>query len=450
MTKTNREPFVERVAKLCSWTPQKVQSDLDEINAGDQNLPERFTKVLEQDKALAKIWQSEKANSESNKRLLSHFKSNDYVFTRYDLKAILGKEDDELEQLLKKTGFQPLECSTGEDLDQAIESTSFLAEGWLPRGHVTALVSSPGLGKSYLALEVTRIITTGQGNWFDEGISVEVNSKVVIWCEAEGFQAGLKDRIKQLGIPPESIIFPFEDPLIDFKLDQHLTGLERVIAYHNPDLVVIDSLRGSHRKEEKDSKDMQEIMSKLVTLAKHFNIAIIIIHHTNKPTHGQPDFVDINRVRGSGAIAALCRMIWGLEKPDPEAETVRLKVVKSNLCQFPKPLGLRITDKGIEWTEAPHESHQEKFKQTKVDAATAWLKDFLEDGPKPAEEVKEQAKEAGYADITLRRASEQSGFITKWGPDKDHKFWRWELSDVHSSQSDKDEQVNNYEQVEHV
>jgi len=397
------------------------------------NLPERFTKLLEQDETLDKLWRLNKADSESNKRLLSHFKSNGYVFTRNDLKAILGKEDDELEQLLKKTGYQPLECSTGKDLDQAIESTSFLAEGWLPRGHVTSLVSSPGLGKSYLALEVTRIITTGQGNWFDEGISVEVNSKVVIWCEAEGFQAGLKDRIKQLGIPPESIILPSNDPLVDFKLEQHLENLQKAIMYHKPDLVVIDSLRGSHRKEEKGSREMQDIMSKLVTLAKRFNIAVIIIHHTNKPAHGQPDLVDINRVRGSGAIAANCRMIWGLEKPDPEHETVRLKVVKSNLCQIPKPLGLRITDKGIEWSEAPmtqYDSQCARVKQTKVDAAATWLEDFLTDGPRPAEELKKEGEEAGHTYATLRRAAK--GLIDNLPPDKNHNYWRWELSDAHS------------------
>jgi len=389
-------------------------------------------------------------NHQANKKVLLDFTSNDYVFTRHDLEAILGKEGDELEQLLKDTGYQPLECSTGKDLDQAIESTTFIAEGWLPRGHVTALVSSPGLGKSYLALEVTKILTTGQKKWFDKGVSVKANSKVVIWCEAEGFQAGLKDRIKQLGIPPERIIFPFKDPLVDFKLDQHLTNLKRVITYHNPDLVVIDSLRGSHRKEEKDSKDMQEIMSKLVTLAKQFNIAIIIIHHTNKPTHGQPDFVDINRVRGSGAIAAQCRMIWGLEKPYPEHETVRLKVVKSNLCQFPKPLGLTITDEGIEWTDAPvtvEECNREMARQTKEDAAADWLKDYLKSGPKPAEEVKKEAEKAEHSYATLRRASERPGFITKLPPDKDHNYWRWELSDAHSPRSNKDEQVNNYEQV---
>ncbi len=416
------------------------------------NLPERFTRLLEQDEALAKIWQSRKANSESNKRLLSHFKSDDYVFTRHDLKVILGKEDDELEQLLKKTGYQPLECSTGEDLDQAIESTSFVAEAWLPRGHVTAMVSSPGLGKSYLALAIVKIITTGQAKWFDEGISVKANSKAVIWCEAEGFQAGLKDRIKQLGIPPESITLPFKDPLVDFNLDLHLTDLKRVVAYYKPDLVVIDSLRGSHSRKENDSQAMQSVMSRLVSLAKEFDVAVLVTHHTNKPAPGQPDFVDLNRVRGSTAITANCRMIWGLEQPDPQDETVRLKVVKSNLAPFPKPHGLIITDKGIEWTEAPmtvEECNHEMVRETKEDAATGWLKKYLKNGPRPKKEVEKKATEAGHSSATLRRASERPGFITKLPPDKDHNYWRWELSDAQSHRSNKDEQVNIYEQVEH-
>ena len=412
------------------------------------DLPGRFTKLLAQDENLNKLWPLNKTESASNKRLLSHFKANDNVFTRTDLEAILEKEGDELEQLLKETGYQPLECSTGKDLDLAIESTSFIAEDWLPRGHVTALVSSPGLGKSYLALEVTRIITTGQGNWFDEGISVEVKSKAVVWCEAEGFQAGLKDRIKQLGIPPESIIFPFKDPLVDFKLEQHLEKLKRAIAYHKPDLVVIDSLRGSHDKPEKGSKDMKEVMSPLVTVAKRFNIAIIVTHHTNKPPPGQPDLVDINRVRGSSAIAAYCRMIWGLDRPDPKDKTVCLKVVKSNLSPFPDYLGLKITDEGIEWVAAPlgfAGFDQESPKKTRVDQAAEWLAGYLKDGPRPAEEVKEKAKEAGHSYATLRRAPK--GLINKLPPDNNYHYWRWELSDAQSHLSNKDEQVNNYEQV---
>jgi len=459
--RTSKVLLMKGIIELFSRTTQKVRSgfsehnsrnDLAEVNAADQNLPERFTKVLDQDEALAKICQSRKVNAKANKRLLSHFKSNDYVFTRNDLKAILGKENDELEQLLKKTGYQPLECSTGKDLDQAIESTSFIAEDWLPRGHVTAIVSSPGLGKSYLALAVVKIITTGQAKWFDEGISVKAKSKTVIWCEAEGFQAGLKDRIEQLGIPTESIIFPFKNPLVDFNLDQHLTDLKRVVAYYKPDLVVIDSLRGSHGREENDSKAMQSVMSKLVSLAKEFDVAVLVTHHTNKPPPGQPDLVDLYRVRGSTAITANCRMIWGLDRPDPKDKTVCLKVVKSNLSPFPEYLGLIITDEGIEWVDAPlgfAGFDQESPKKTRVDQAAEWLAGYLKDGPRPAEEVKKRAKEAGYADATLRRASERPGLIRRLPADTDHKFWRWEL-DAHSPQSNKDEQVNNYEQVEQV
>jgi len=189
-----------------------------------------------------------------------------------------------------------------------------------------------------------------------------------------------------------------------------------------------------------------------VSLAKEFDVGVLITHHTNKPPPGQPDLVDLHRVRGSTAITANCRMIWGLERPDPQDETVRLKVVKSNLAPFPKPLGLIITDEGIEWTEAPvtlEECKLERVRETKEDAAAGWLRGFLKDGPKPSKEVQPEGEEAGHRWATLRRAAERQGLITKLAPDREHKFWRWAL-DAHSPQSNKDEQVNNYEQVEHV
>ena len=132
---------------------------------------------------------------------------------------------------------------------------------------------------------------------------------------------------------------------------------------------------------------MQDIMSKLVTLAKQFNIAVIVNHHTNKPGPGQPDLVDINRVRGSGAIAAQFRMIWGLELPDPKDQTTRLKVVKSNLSPFPESLGMIVTDEGLEWTEAPktpEEFRADISRKTKVEEALDWLKNYLKSGGRPA------------------------------------------------------------------
>ncbi len=63
--------------------------------------------------------------------------------------------------------------STGEDLHKAIKSIEFINEPWLPKGLVTLLIASPGLGKSKLALDVTSRILTPALCWFD-GKELEV------------------------------------------------------------------------------------------------------------------------------------------------------------------------------------------------------------------------------------------------------------------------------------
>jgi len=410
-------------------------------------LAPRLQELLDQDTDLADLCHSPEQlkDEEQAKDFLTHLKSKDYLVSRRDLTAIFGKNGEYLNQLLGETGYQPLEFSTGEELEEAIGSTSFLVDHWLPRGHVTAIVSSPGVGKTYVALEVVRLITTKQSTWFDGETPINAPNHVVIWCEAEGFQGGLRDRIQRLEIPRRQIIFPFKNPLDDFRLERHLGQLEDVIDYHEPDLVTIDSLRGSHGKEEKGSTGMQKIMSKLVSLAKNFNIAVLICHHTNKPAHGQPDLVTTNRVRGSGAIAANCRMIWGLERPDSEDETIRLKVVKSNLTSFPESLGLIITDRGVEWTEAPISDEEyagEHRKKSKKEQAADWLQEFLKDGPKPSKEVESKGKEAGHSLATLRRASSRPNFVKFQSEDNGRRCWMRALADAQPSPSNKDEQVN--------
>ncbi len=64
--------------------------------------------------------------------------------------------------------------STGEDLDKAIASIEFINEPWLPKGLVTLLIASPGLGKSKLALDVTSRILNPAVGWFD-GKTLEVS-----------------------------------------------------------------------------------------------------------------------------------------------------------------------------------------------------------------------------------------------------------------------------------
>lgn len=322
--------------------------------------------------------------------------------------------------------------STAEDLEKVIKRITFTARPWLPTGLVTLLVSSPGLGKTNIALDVARRLLKPELGWFD-GQSLEGWSEKVVWCDTESFQGGLLGRINDLNIPKDRVVLPFPDPLREVRLDrcEDMEHLERVVREvgENP-LLVIDSLRGSHRREENDSKQMQNILSNLSKLVQSCNINCLATHHTNKPPQGELDVIsDINRIRGSSAIAANCRTIWALDQPDPQSARLRVHVIKSNLARKPDALALEITESGLKWTTDVPQQPGKASKKTKLGEAVDWLRETLEDGPKHVKEVEKQAKEEGISDMTLRRAKERPCFESI-APNKDHSYWRVALKMV--------------------
>ena len=234
-------------------------------------LPIQFVRLLESDDQLTKFWNGGVNSEDPDLKLIRHFQKYKAVLTSNDLLQIILQSpggsmsqgdgvaaQEYLEKLLHKTGYRPVTFSTGLELNKAIEETSWICKPYFPRGHITMLASSPGIGKTYVALDVVKRITNPEATWFDgEPLEIpEESSRKIIWCECEGFQGGIKERLKTFSIDPESVIFPFEDPLRDFRLDQSedREQLAKVIQYHEPVAIFVDSLRGSHRKEEKSSK----------------------------------------------------------------------------------------------------------------------------------------------------------------------------------------------------
>lgn len=247
----------------------------------------------------------------------------------------------------------------------------------------------------------------------------------VLWLETEAFHAGLKERINALGIPKDRVIFPFKNPLEDVRLDDdnHRAQIERVIREVKPSLVVVDSLRGSHAKDENDSRDMTKILSFLSRLARDYNIAVLVIHHVSKPAAGVPDIITLNRQRGSSATAYLARTVWGLERPNPASDLLRLRVIKSNVARIPDPVGLKTTDQGIDWTK---EVPEQPRKKTKKEEAMEFLREALKGGPRLQKELDEEADQEGIAKSALRRASKRLDVIKE--KRKGDGLWEWRLS----------------------
>lgn len=309
--------------------------------------------------------------------------------------------------------------STLADVAAVLPSISFAWDSWLVNGYPTLVAAQSGEGKSHLLLEIARRQLL-ELDWPDGSPGNGVEH--VLWADTEATQALLLDRAKSLHIPLERILFPTEDPLADFRIDDpnHWERFVAIAQAKRP-LIVVDSLRGAHRGDE-SSSEMQELMTRLARLVRDLNVPCLVAHHLRKPSmtdKGGP--ITLDRLRGSSAIAAMSRVIWGIDAPDPNRrERRRLVVVKSNLSKLPDPLGFEISEAGITWCQAPSEPRTE----TVQDRAEEFLLATLGKEPLSAAYIFEEANQAGISERTLKRAKATLGIVSV--KDKGGR-WVWSL-----------------------
>jgi len=308
------------------------------------------------------------------------------------------------------------------DLDQAIGPVTFAWQGWLPVGLLTILAGETGTGKSALMLRIAASLLLG---WpWPDGTPYTGGTSKVLWCEAEAAQAINLDRAKRWGLPLDRILTPLADPLADVQLDtpEHRQAVQ--VAAQRPDvgLIIVDSLRAAQRGDENSSEQV-ELVLWLAALARDNNKPVLLSHHLRKRgLQDTGDAVTLDRLRGSSAIVQPARIVWALDCPNPlSPERKRLSVIKSNIARFPTPLGLSISDAGVEFGIAPEPPRTE----TKTDRGCDLLKSLLSHGPMQVTELEREAKSAGISWDTIKRAKERLGIVAT--RDGRRKVWTWAL-----------------------
>jgi len=186
-----------------------------------------------------------------------------------------------------------------------------------------------------------------------------------------------------------------------------------------PHVVIVDSLRGSHKQDENSSR-VAFVLEKLAGLVQRTKVAGVFVHHTKKLFEGEA--ICPNSSRGSNAIFALARVQIGLDRPDPRSDWTRVQMLKENLGLKPKPLGFRFGERGLEFGAAP----EEPKRRGKIDEAAEWLAEHLKDGKAHrVGELIEEAEQFGIAKRTLQRAAVERLGIR---PEKQgqHDWW-WKM-----------------------
>ena len=223
----------------------------------------------------------------------------------------------------------------------------------------------------------------------------------------------------------EKILTPLEDAFADFNLSNsvHRDALEEKINNHDIKLVVVDSLRGAIEGDENKSEQITQLKF-CAQLAQKYQIPLLIVHHLRKKSkYDSMRKIDIDRIRGSSAIAQIPRIIIGLNIPNPDFPDKRkLEVIKNNLGKYPEPIGISITDHGIDtildiekWSNPKSVSQKALAKQ--------FLTEILCDGCKLSSNILTEAKNKEINEQTLRRAKEDLGIRAR----REGKFWVWEF-----------------------
>jgi hypothetical protein len=174
------------------------------------------------------------------------------------------------------------------------------------------------------------------------------------------------------------LTLPLDNATMDFCLNdhEHLGRLVEAAMNEQVQAIFVDSLRGAMRGDEDDS-GVNDTVKRLAELARDVKKPVFLTHHLRKRGLMDGDGVSLDRVRGSSAIVQTPRMVWALDAPDAnQPQRKRLSVIKSNVSVPGEPVGLWMSDGGVQFGDAPVKPEAE----TQMGRAKALVKELLANG----------------------------------------------------------------------
>lgn len=318
------------------------------------------------------------------------------------------------------------------ELALTLPPVEWLWENWIPTGMLSLLGAWQGTGKSWLALDLARIVS--QGDKWPDGTAVEQNGPC-IYVEAEAVPRITVDRIRSMAIDAKHIypFLPDHYGIMDLANRDWQDRLADMVDTLRPRLIIIDSLTNVSETGQNGVEDVRNLLMYLVRLADFGNCGLVAIHHLRKPSGGQLTLpgVSIHDFRGSGHITAMARTILGLSVVQAGKQFSlngprRLELAKSNLGPYPDPLSVEIVDtptgKQFVYGAAP------SAETTLRSECGEWLQDLLADGPVKVKDILAAGEEAGYGRDTIYRARKSMADVIVNTAGHRHRANCWALS----------------------
>lgn len=321
----------------------------------------------------------------------------------------------------------------------------WLWPGRIPAGKLTLVAGDPGLGKSLMTTAIAAHVTRGT-RWPVDRSECPAGSVVMVSAEddvadtirprleAAGADVGrvhVVEDIDDINESGEKVRRPWT--LADVPL---LADLLRRLG--DVRLIVIDPISAylGRGVDSHANSEVRVALAPLAELAQASGAAVLAVSHLNKSA-GTPAAY---RITGSLAFTAAARAVFAVTKDKEDAGRRLVLPVKCNLAADRAGVAYRVrTDARdipvVEWEDEPvNLSADEAMAPERPGPepndrreAADWLRMVLADGPVLVKELKTQARDAGLAWRTVRRAKEEIGAQAR--KQAYAKGWVWELAE---------------------
>ncbi len=345
--------------------------------------------------------------------------------------------------------------------DVVEEELAWLWPGRIPLGKLTLLAGDPGLGKSFVTIDMAARVSTGTP-WPDCPGDSQPPGTVILFNSEDGIADTVVPRLKQAGgelsrvIAMEGVQWTDDEGQEHqrgFSLDRDLPNLIDVLK-SNPDtrLVVIDPISAyCGSTDSHKNADVRGLLAPLAQMAIQYRVAVVMVTHLSKGSGGKA----VYRAMGSLAFAAASRAVWNVVKDHEDDQRRLILLAKMNVCQESTGLAYRLTDGRVCWEEAPvqmtadeHLAMEETPRQRSAGSGEAlseakvWLAETLATQSMLASHVHDLADDAGISTATLKRAKKGAGVRSeRIGFGRDSTCW-WTIrppAQIADDDSDNDD-----------
>jgi archaellum biogenesis ATPase FlaH len=309
------------------------------------------------------------------------------------------------------------------------KEVEWLWEPFIPFSMITIMEGDPGVGKSFLAMQLAAQISIGgelpEGQKLDRGR--------VLYLSAEDDAAyTIRPRIDAMGGDPTRIRVQGDFLSLD---EKGLNALMREVRRKPPDLLILDPLFAYVPSGQDMYKPnvIRQLLSFLKDIAETGETAVLIVRHLTKAKHDKA----IYRGGGSMDVIGAARSAFLVCEHPNDSSTKLVVHIKHNIAKRGQTQSYEIyADDGgmatLNWLGPSDITIDDLIsseggtpKMSALDEAIQFLRVFLKNGPQATTKVEKEAAARDISEKTLERARRSLGVVSK----KKGKSWVLSLPD---------------------